>query len=71
MHGFQLGIILGFALQVHLPKHVESGFFARISNSRSPFCLQRADDLPTLFTSFQPINFAILNNINKDLAPQY
>lgn len=69
MDGFQLGVILGFALQVHLPEHVESGFFARIPNSGSPFCLQRADDLPTLFIPFQPINFAILTYISKDFVP--
>lgn len=68
MHGFQLGIILGFALQVHLSEHVESGFFARIPNSGSPFCLQGADDLPTLFTPFQPINFAILTYVSKDFV---
>lgn len=69
MHGFQLGIIFGFALQVHLPEHVESGFFARIPKSVSPLCLQRADNLPSLFTPFQPIYFAILTYISEDLVP--
>lgn len=69
MHGFQLGIIFGFALQVHLPKHVESGFFASTLKPGFPLGLQRADNLPTLFTPFQPIHFAILTYISEELVP--
>lgn len=65
MRRFQLGIVLSFAFQVHLPEHVESGLFAALASTCSAFVLQRSCDLPALCIALDPVDFTILEVVSS------
>lgn len=60
MQRLELSIIFRLSLQVHLSEHVKSRFFPHIPHAWPPLGFQRANNLPALLVSTQPIGFAIL-----------
>lgn len=65
MNGFELRIILGFALEVHLPEHVQSRFLAGITaQPRSSLRLQGATDLPALWPAVEAEGLTIVTGSN-------
>ena len=60
MRRAQLCVVFGiFALQIHLPEHVECGFLPD-SSTRSSFGLDTSSYFPSCFSSLEPVSFTIV-----------
>lgn len=62
MDGGQFRIILYLALQIHLPEHVQSGFFMSLAQAWPSFGFQGASQLPTGLTALEPESLAIVTS---------
>lgn len=60
MDGFQLGIILDLAFKVHLPEHIQRRLLTSIFHSRATLLLNRASQLPAIFTAQEAVCFTVL-----------
>lgn len=64
MSSLELGIILGLALQVHLPEHVQSRLLAVLTKTGSALGLNRANKLPAFFASLKLESLTVVTGGN-------
>lgn len=72
MGRLQLCIVLGLALQIHLPEHVQSRLFTVLTKTRSALCLDGSNQLPATFISLEAERLTIVTCSNDFVlaAPQ-
>src|SRR5690348_16822132 len=64
MDRLQLRVVLGLALQIHLPEHVQSRFLALVAKTRAPLDLHGAAQLPAVDAARKAESLAVVTGGN-------